>query len=142
MLAGLSLAAAIPFMLVAAEGMEAPRPASTYPEMVIRKGQTLHDWPFSIDEGTLTCIPYGGQRFVFFSEILPEDEAGTFGDMKLPRMAAVTANPFSLFATHDSRDLYAPWDSLETLITRLAPYERMGWKLCDSAGETPQSDEL
>lgn len=139
MLAGLSLAAAIPFLPLAADGMEAVPSASSFPEMVLRKGQTLDEWPFSIDEGKLICIRYAGQRFVFFAEILPEDEAD---GMKAPRMAAVTANPFSLFGTHDSRDLYAPWVSLETLVTRLAPYERMGWKLCDSAGITPQSDEL
>lgn len=116
--------------------------ASTFPEIVIRKGQTLYEWPFSLDEGRLSCIDFGGQRHVFFAEILSEEEAGTFGDMKLPRSVVVTANPFAYFATFDSRELYLPWDSLETLIRRLAPYERMGWELCEAAGDAPQSDDL
>jgi hypothetical protein len=142
MLSGLSLAAALPFLPMAAEGGDAMRLAATFPEIVIRKGQTLYEWPFSIEEGTLACISYAGQRHVFFSEILPEDGAGSVGDMKLPRMVVVTANPFAYFATFDSRDLYLPWDSLETLVKRLAPYERMGWALCDTADEAPPSDEL
>jgi hypothetical protein len=140
MLAGLSLAATLPFLPMA-EGADVVRPASTFPEMHIRKGQTLHEWPFSIDEGRLSCIALAGQRYVFFSEILGEEQAGTIGNMTLPRMVAVTANPFALFATHDSRELYAPWDSLEALIERLAPYERMGWKLCDDSA-APETDDL
>jgi len=141
MLSGLSLAAVLPFLPMTAEGAETVRPASTFPEIVIRKGQTPHEWPFSVEEGTLICMDYAGQRHVFFSEILTEEGAGGFGAMKLPRMVVVTANPLAYLATFEDRDLYLPWDGLETLVRRLAPYERMGWALCDPAGEAPPSDE-
>jgi hypothetical protein len=109
--------------------------ASAFPEIVIRQGETGHDWPFSIDEGELTCLEYQGQRYVFFAEILAENEMGTFGAMKLPRSVVVSSNPLALFASHEDRALYAPWDSLETLVTRLAPYERMGRALCDDTDD-------
>jgi hypothetical protein len=105
--------------------------AQTFPEIVIRKQDTAHEWAFSIDEGTLTCVDYGGQRHVFFAEILTDEEMGEIGDMTLPRSVVVTTNPLAFLATIDNRELYAPFDSLETLIRRLAPFETMGRALCD-----------
>lgn len=112
-----------------------PAAASTFPEKLIRKGEVEHEWPFSIDAGELTCIDMFGPKDVFFAEILPPEEQGTFGNMTLPRLVVVTANPLAFFSTIENRELYAPFDSLETLIRRLAPYERMGWALCDGAGD-------
>jgi hypothetical protein len=109
--------------------------AGMFPEMVIRKAETEHEWAFSIDEGTLTCVPLGQDRFVFFAEILTPEEMGEIGDMKLPRSVVVTTNPFALLATVEDRELYAPWDSLETLVRRLAPFAAMGAKLCDGQKE-------
>jgi hypothetical protein len=120
-----TVAVAAPFMLAD------PVLASTFPEIVIRKAETEHEWAFSINEGTLTCVQVGADRFVFFAEILTPDEVGEIGDMKLPRSVVVTTNPFALLATIEDRELYAPWDSLETLVRRLAPFEAMGAKLCD-----------
>ena len=117
-------------------------PVSTFPERVIAKGDSPHEWPFSIDEGRLSCIPFETQRHVFFSEILTDEEMGEFGNMTLPRMVVVTANPMAFLATVDDRELYAPWDTLETLIKRLAPYERMGWELCDGAAAPRNSNDL
>jgi len=96
----------------------------------VTKAEWAERWPFSIDEGELVCVEFGGSRSVFFSEILSDEEAGTFGNMKLPRDVAVTTNPLALFATVENRDLYLPFDSLETLITRLAPMEAFGTALC------------
>jgi hypothetical protein len=109
--------------------------ASSFPEIVIRKGETGHEWPFSIDEGELTCLAYQGHRYVLFAEILTDGETGTFGAMTLPRSVVVSTNPVALFASFEDRALYAPWDSLETLVTRLAPYERMGRALCDDTDD-------
>ena len=114
--------------------------SSVFPEIVIRKGETADEWPFAIDEGELGCVQIGEQRGVFFSEILTPEQMGTFGNMKLPRMVVVTANPMAFLATVDNKELYAPFDSLETLIKRLAPFERMGWELCDKAAEPPQKE--
>lgn len=119
------------------------RPVSSlYPEVVIRKGETEHEWPFAVDAGELGCVQLGEQRSVFFSEILTPEEQGTFGNMKLPRMVVVTANPMAFLVTVEDRELYAPFDSLETLIKRLAPFETMGLALCDKAKDTPQGVEL
>lgn len=65
---------------------------------------------------------------MFFGEIPP-------ANMQKPaeetRDVAVSTNPFALFATYENRDLYLPFDTLETLIKRLAPMEAHGTTLCD-----------
>jgi hypothetical protein len=138
------LALALSVGAVATEPSRAsePRLASSLPEQEIARGESEWDWPFSIERGRLTCIESQGQRYVFFSEILTPEEMGEFGAMKLPRMVVVSANPLAYLATLDNRELYLPWDSLETLIKRLAPYERMGWELCDGATTPPDSTDL
>jgi len=107
----------------------------TLPSMVIRQADAEHEWPFSIDAGELTCVQLGRPRYVFFAEILTEEEQGTIGNMTLPRRVVVSTNPLAFLATIEDRELYAPFDSLEVLIRRLAPYERMGLELCDKAKE-------
>lgn len=113
-------------------------PVSTFSERVIRKAESKHEWAFSIDEGTLTCIGMNGERYVFFAEILTDEEMGEFGNMKLPRSVVVTTNPMAFFATIEHRELYSPYDSLETLVRRLAPFETMGRRLCDQPAEPKQ----
>lgn len=108
------------------------RPASTFPEKVIRRADSQFEWPFSVDQGELTCVAYGGQKHVFFAEILTDEQMGEFGNMTLPRMVVVSANPLAYLASIEDRELYAPFDSIETLIVRLAPFEKMGWALCDA----------
>lgn len=100
---------------------------SFFPEVEISKQEAKTEWPFSVGRGELSCVSFGEGAFVFFSEILNEREES---DGKLSRMVVVTANPLALFASFEDRALYAPFDSLETLITRLAPYETMGRALC------------
>jgi hypothetical protein len=101
---------------------------------VVREGDWKERWPFSIDAGDLTCIQFAGQRYVFFAEILP---ANTQKPVWEARNVAVSTNPFALFATYEHRDLYLPFDTLETLIKRLAPMEAHGTTLCDKGpGET------
>ena len=102
-------------------------------ETVIRRSEAETEWPFSIDEGELTCIVLNGQRGVFFAEILTPEQTGEIGNMTLPRSVIVTTNPLALFATVEDRELYAPYDSLETLIRRLGPYERIGLGVCPDA---------
>ncbi|MBX3578865.1 MAG: hypothetical protein KF723_16835 [Rhizobiaceae bacterium] len=126
-----ALAAAFPVALVAEAAL-----ASTFPEIVIRKGEVAHEWAFSIDEGTLTCVPFGGERHVFFAEILSDEETFVDGTVRLPRSVVVTVNPIALFVTVENRELYAPFDTLETLIRRLAPFYDMGRALCDEPART------
>jgi hypothetical protein len=124
-----TLAVTTPFLLAASA------PAGMFPEIVIRKAETEHEWAFSIEEGTLTCVQVGADRFVFFGEILTSEEMGEIGNMKLPRSVVVTTNPVALLATIEDKELYAPWDSLETLVKRLAPFEATGMKLCEDQKE-------
>jgi len=43
-------------------------PAGVFPEIALRKGETAHEWPFSVDEGKLTCVEYGGRQTVIFTD--------------------------------------------------------------------------
>lgn len=128
------LALALPFIA------QPPVPVASvamFPEIVIRRAEIEHEWAFSIDEGTLTCVQMGADRFVFFGEILTDEEMGEIGNMTLPRSVVVTTNPMALLASIEDKALYAPWDSLETLLRRLQPFESMGRKLCD---QPPQKE--
>lgn len=106
------------------------------PELAIRASEATGEWPFSVEEGSLTCMAYQGQRVVIFSEPWRDDVPQEFGDMTLPRSVIVSTNPLALMASLEDRDLYRPFDGLETLIRRLAPYEAIGLALCD--GEAAQ----
>lgn len=117
-----------------------PTAAFSFPEMAISRAGAKHEWPFSVDEGTLVCVAVAGQRVVLFSEPWRDDVPQEFGNMTLPRSVVVSANPIALFASYEDRALYLPFDSLETLIRRLAPFEAIGRRLCDEAAppqETP-----
>lgn len=116
--------------LALAGALSAPVWASSFPEIAISRATSPHEWPFSVDEGTLTCVELDRQRTVIFSEPWRTDVAQELGDMTLPRSVIVSANPLALLAGIEDRSLYLPFDSLETLIKRLAPFERMGWALC------------
>lgn len=104
--------------------------ALAFPEMEIGRGDTEHEWPFSVERGKLTCVALQGQETVLFSEPWRTDVPQEFGNMTLPRSVIVSANPFALMASLEDRALYLPFDSIETLIRRLAPFETIGRKLC------------
>ena len=38
----------------------------------IARADNERDWPFSVDEGNLTCVWSTGQKLVFFFEVRPE----------------------------------------------------------------------
>lgn len=122
MLTGLALPAL--FGLAAAYG-------SVIPEVEIGRDDTAHEWPFAVDRGTLVCIEISKQRTVLFSEPWRDDVPQELGNMTLPRNVVVSTNPFALLASVENRDLYLPFDSLETLIVRLSPFEQMGFRLCE-----------
>mgnify|MGYP007011837944 FL=1 len=105
-------------------------PALAFPEMEIGRDDTDHEWPFSVERGTLVCVSMQGQETVLFSEPWREDVPQELGNMTLPRSVIVSTNPFALFASLEDRALYLPFDSLETLIRRLAPFETLGRRLC------------
>jgi hypothetical protein len=86
-------------------------------------------WPFSVDDGYLMCVWVMGIRAVYFVEDLPDRDldGGITG-----RVVVVSADPLDLaFTNIGSLDLFAPFDSIEQLIVRVAPFERLGERLCD-----------
>lgn len=130
----------IPLVAIAAILPSAVAAGSTFPEREIARGDVVHEWPFAVDAGTLACVEMGTQRTVLFSEPWRTDVPQEFGNMTLPRSVIVSANPIALFASYEDRDLYLPYDSLETLVRRLAPYETIGRALCEEAGDRQQED--
>lgn len=128
--AGMATALAAPAGWMLVDGLY----GGALPEMAIRASDSAHDWPFSVEAGTLTCIEMGGQKVVIFSEPWRDDVPQEYGDMTLPRSVIVSTNPMALLASIEDRALYRPFDSLETLIVRLAPFEELGRPLCDQAG--------
>jgi hypothetical protein len=126
-----TLAVVAPFAL--ASGLTL---AQTFPEVEISKAEWATEWPFVVDEGTLTCVELGPNRTVIFSEPWREDVPQEIGNMTLPRSVIVSANPFAILASLEDRSLFLPFDTLETLIRRLAPFETSGLKLCDAATKT------
>lgn len=110
--------------------------AGSFPQTPIARGDVEHEWPFSVDSGTLTCVEFGNQRTVLFSEPWRTDVPQEIGNMTLPRSVVVSANPLAILASLEDKDLYLPFDDLQTLIRRLAPFETMGRKLCGA--DAPQ----
>lgn len=112
--------------------------ASGFPEIEISRASIPHEWPFAVEAGKLACVQFGDQRVVLFSEPWRTDVPQEFGNMTLPRSVIVSANPFAIFASGEDRTLYAPFDSLETLIRRLGPIEAMGTLLCENGKKEAQ----
>lgn len=137
---GAAIAAAV-MEVSGVPAMVPPAPApvlvSDFPEIEISRAQSPHEWPFAVESGRLTCVAFNGQRVVLFSEPWRTDVPQEFGDMTLPRSVIVSANPFAIFASGEDRTLYAPFDSLETLIRRLGPFEAMGTLLCERGEADP-----
>jgi hypothetical protein len=142
MLAAAALALVVPFVLSGEREQDAVRPVDSFPKVEIGKADSEFEWPFSVERGDLTCVAMGGQKVVIFSEPWRTDVPQEFGNMTPPRSVIVSTNPLALLASLEDRALYAPFDSLETLIRRLAPFETMGLALCAKDGATPQTRDI
>jgi hypothetical protein len=128
------------FALMAALITPVPCSATNFDAIRISKADSDHEWPFSIESGDLFCGIEGGQKEVVFMEPWQPSgatefesvdkiiESGGFDDS--PRVAIVSTNPLRLVRTDNSASLYAPFDNLETLIKRLAPFETLGRNIC------------
>lgn len=120
------------FMLTGG-GMQVARAFEGFPEMEIDRATIDAEWPFAVDRGTLTCVALTRPDVVIFAEPWPDDVPQEFGNMTIPRSVIVSTNPLAILASFEDRELYLPFDTLETLVTRLAPYERIGLRLCREA---------
>lgn len=115
----------LPAALLAGAVSAAAEPS--FSDMEIDRDTATAEWPFSIDRGELSCVDLGEQSFVFFSE---KPRSGDLVAIANRRSVVVSTNPVNWFALYEHRALYAPFDTLEILVKRLAPYEAMGRKLC------------
>ncbi len=121
-----ALAVAAPLMLAADErGMfHFPRTEGAFRlQKIERKGE--REWPFAATSGHLMCVWVFGQKVVYFAET-PADEHDE------PRVLVVSTNPFDLMVVNAGNSaMFTPYDGLEQLIVRLAPFESLGRRLCD-----------
>lgn len=110
-------------------------------QQLIQRTDREQGWPFSVDEGYLSCVYVMGQRTVYFAEVPSddEDEVETAG-----RAVVVSTDPLDLaFVNIGANDLFAPFSGLADLIPMLAPFERLGQRLCDQPqGATMGPGEL
>lgn len=137
-MSGIAMAAALGLTLAAADersfffipGVE------DFRMQAIARTEREREWPFSVESGYLLCAWVMGQKVVYFVEELPQDQRDDDVD---PRIIPVAADPLALIVgSIGSRDLLAPYDSLEQLIRRIAPFERTGLRLCDQ----PRGSEI
>lgn len=101
----------------------------------ISRAENETGWPFSVDDGILTCVWSLGQKVVFFFESRPPDlnEDEPFE----PRGVVVTTDPLQLtFGNMANRALFRPAASVEERIRLVAPFMTMGQKLCDQPAGT------
>lgn len=130
-MAALATAAAVGLSLVMAgeRGMFFVPGADDFRKQTVARTDRERDWPFSVDSGYLLCAWVMGERAVYFLEALPDDEAD---DDVEPRAVAVSADPLAIvIGSIGNRDLLAPFETIEQLVLRMAPFERIGRRLCD-----------
>jgi hypothetical protein len=95
----------------------------------ITRADNERDWPFSVDEGNLTCVWSIGERLVFFFEGRPRDRSE---DDFEARGVIVSVNPLELTVGNiANRALFAPVADVADLVRRVAPYAEVGRRLCD-----------
>ncbi|MFE0017962.1 hypothetical protein ACFWXH_24180 [Mesorhizobium sp. NPDC059054] len=124
-----TMALAAPFVLTGEKGLFHFPDASEVRLQDISRAAHEDDWPFSVSSGYLGCVWSAGRKTVSFVEKREPSHDGGAPD---PRMVIVTTDPFELTLLNiTNRDLFAPADSVEALIKRVAPFEVLGEKLCD-----------
>ncbi|MER9233295.1 hypothetical protein NKI56_14530 [Mesorhizobium sp. M0622] len=124
------MAVAMPLMLAGEQGLfHFPSPDEVRAQPISRAGNET-EWPFSIDDGMLTCVWSGGRKIVVFFEARP---SGLDPDEPFqPRGVIVTTNPVQLILGNmANRDLFSPAASIEERIRLVAPFVAMGERLCD-----------
>ena len=132
MLAGTNAILAVPFVLAGEQDFfHLPRTEDIRLQSIEREARET-EWPFSVDRGTLACAWAGGQKVALFIEATPDAEDSFDGATSEPRRLLLSVNPFDLAVQNlGSRDLFAPFDSFEDLIHRVAPYVTTARRLCD-----------
>jgi hypothetical protein len=129
------MAVAMPLMLVGEQGLfHFPSPAEVRTQPISR-AENEAGWPFSIDDGILTCVWSGGRKVVLFFEGRPSalNENETFQ----PRGVIVTTDPIQLtIGNMANRGLFRTAASVEERIRLVAPFVTLGQRLCDQPAGT------
>ncbi|MEO4001665.1 hypothetical protein [Mesorhizobium sp. CAU 1732] len=128
-----AMTVAVPLLLVSDERslFYIPGPEDVRFQKISRTGNEK-DWPFTVDDGTLSCVWSGGQKIVQFIETVPDDLDEHEVEGYVPDMVFVSSNPFDITLLNiGSRHLIVQVDTVEELIERMAPFERLGRRLCD-----------
>ena len=85
------------------------------------------EWPFVATGGMLGCTKVFGNRTVYF---IPDET-----DMS--RAFNLDMNVFAMSIVNlGMNDILAPYDNVEQLVHRIAPFVTMGQRLCDQAPGT------
>lgn len=85
------------------------------------------DWPFTVDEGYLSCAYVMGTKAVYFTE-MPEDNEPD----ATVRVMIVSTNPFEIALGNMIADgLLRKSTDFPELIRQIAPFQSIGERLCD-----------
>ena len=86
------------------------------------------EWPFTVDEGYLTCAFVVGRPAVYFTEMPVEDD---FDAADLSTVI-VSTDPFDLaFGNLGDGGLMRKGGDIADLIRLMAPFESLGARLCE-----------
>lgn len=122
-----AVAIASPFVLAGEQDfLHMPGADEFRTQYISRAGQEAV-WPFTVEEGYLSCAFVMGNRAVYFTEA--PIEGGEASDL---RVAIVSTNPLDIaIGNLGARDLVVKTASIEELILLMAPFEQTGQRLCD-----------
>ncbi|MEW6632291.1 MAG: hypothetical protein AB1440_15570 [Pseudomonadota bacterium] len=124
------MAVAMPLVLAGEQGLFHIPSAREVRIQPISREDNETAWPFSVDDGLLTCVWSGGRKVVMFFENRPKNlaEAEPFK----PRGVIVTTDPLQLtLANMANRALFKPAASVEERMRLVAPFAALGERLCD-----------
>ena len=129
------VAVAVPLVLAGEQGLfHIPSASEVRLQAVSREDHEM-DWPFSVDDGMLTCVWSGGRKMVMFFENRPKDlpEGKPFH----PRGVIVTTDPVQLtIGNMANRALFKPSATVEERMRLVAPFAALGERLCDQPAGT------
>lgn len=105
----------------------------------ILRGDHERAWPFTVDEGFLSCAYVVGQRAVYFVEIMDDTTA-----QDKARVMIVSANPMDIILSNMmDGGLMQKSNDIAEMIRLLGPFQSIGQRLCDQpAGTTLGPGEL
>ncbi|TYR30221.1 hypothetical protein FY036_20290 [Mesorhizobium microcysteis] len=93
----------------------------------IERTDNEREWPFAASSGYLICAWVTGARAVYFGEPSADAEQENFD-----RILLVSTDPFDLMIVNAGKaDAFQPYESIEQLLLRLAPFVNLGRRLCD-----------